>query len=538
VQFSLKLNGIIILSLLLLGICNVNSLNQTQVFSYSIHQNKVSSSDDPWSILWLGPQNENFSAVVGIVGSVFVAGSTSNDATPSSNGRDLILRKYTSEGELAWNHTWLTSHDSVAFGLEATTDALYLAGQTAKDEENDDGLLMKLNFNGNQLWNVSWGSNVTECFNDIAISDGVYVVGYRRNSSINDVDALIVKFDFNGNELWNITWDKDNVDYGSDLAVSTDGVYLVGWTGLEWSGTSKNTFLAKFSPSGVQVWNTTWGGSGVDAGWGVTVSNNSIFVTGETQSFSSGSFSDLTLLKYNNSGSILWNITDSAGFFQYGFDLINSSDSIYVAGKVYVPSIGWRSSLLHFSNDGVLLWKRYWGGAGNCEPTALSQSIDSLYIAGTTFDWLTADSNGFLVKYNSDGSSAPGPIELLDLEDADRDGAFYVSWTAAIDPDGTIAGYELQMAKSPLFSWYNITWTTTQTSFTVTDLTDGLYYFRVRARDNASFYGSWSNVQGINIVIIMTPSINPWLAPIILAIGAGTMFAIIIILVIRRWRIE
>ncbi len=447
-QLKSKINGIIILFLLVLGICSINSLDQAHVFSYSIHQNRASLSNDPWSILWLGPQNENFSAVVGIVGSVFVAGSVRDDAHPSSYGRDVILRKYTSEGELAWNHTWQTSYDSATFGLASATDALYLAGQTTPDDENDDGLLMKLSFNGNQIWNISWGNSATECFTSIAISDYVYVSGYRQNSSTNDVDALIVKFDFDGNELWNITWDKDNVDYGSDLAVSNDGVYLVGWTGSEWSGTSKNTFLAKFSLSGFQVWNTTWGGSGVDAGWGITISNNSIFVTGETESFSSGSFSDLTLLKYNNLGSLLWNVTDSAGFFQSGYDLINSSGSIYVAGKAYVPSIGWRSSLLHFNTDGVLLWKRYWGGAGNCEPAALALSIDDLYIAGTTYDWLTDDSNGFLVKYNSDGSSAPGPIELLDLDDANQDGAFSVSWTGAIDPDGTIAGYELQMAKS------------------------------------------------------------------------------------------
>jgi hypothetical protein len=538
VQFNMKFNGIFILFLLLLGTCCANSLDNTPVLSNSNHLTKMASLSDPFSVLWLGSHDENFSAVAGIVGAVFVAGSIRNEANPPNFGRDIILRKYTSGGELVWNHTWQTSYDAAAFGLVAATDALYIAGQTDKDDENENGLLMKMNFIGNQIWNVSWGNNETECFTGITIGDGVYVSGYRQNSSTKAVDAVLVKFDLNGNELWNVSWDGDNVDYGSDLAVSIDGVYLVGWTSNQWSATSKNTFLTKFSPSGVQVWNTTWGGSGNDAGWGVTLSNKSIYVTGETQSFSSGSYSDLTLLKYNSSGSLLWNITDSAGYYQSGCDLINSSGSIYVAGKLFLPSIGWRSSLLQFDTDGTLIWKRYWGGAGNCDPAALAQSVDGLYIAGATYDWLTDDTNGFLVKYNSDGSSTPGPIELLDLEDANQDGTFTVSWTEAIDPDGTIDGYELQMARSPLFSWYNITWTTTQTTFTVTDRTDGLYYFRVRARDNDSLYGPWSNIQGINITTIMIPSINPWLAPIILAVGASAMIAIIIILVIRRWRIE
>lgn len=523
---------------MLLGICSANSLDHALVFSFSFQQNKLTSLGDPWGILWMGPQDENFSAVAGTVGAVFVAGSTRNDADPSSYGRDVILRKYTSEGELAWNHTWRTSYDEAAFGLAAAMDALYLAGQTVQDDDNENGLLMKLNFNGNPIWNISWGTNTTECFTSIAIGDGVYVSGYRQNSSINDVDAVLTKFDFNGDELWNVTWNGDNVDYGSDVAVADDGVYLVGWTSLQWSGTSHNTFLTKFSPSGVQIWNATWGGSGDDSGWGVTIANKSIFVTGETQSYSSGSFSDIALLKYNSSGSLLWNITDSAGFFQSGYNLINSSDSIYLAGKLFDPSVGWRSSLLHFDINGTLLWKRYWGGAGNCEPAALAHSINGLYIAGTTYDWLTDDPNGFLVKYSFDGSSAPGPIELSDVEDIDQDGTFVVSWTEALDPDGTITGYELQMARSPIFSWYNITWTTTQTTFTVNDRTDGFYYFRVRARDNASLYGPWSNIQGINVTTIMTPSINPWLALIILALGAGIMAVILLVLVIRRWRIE
>ncbi|MFX1562643.1 MAG: hypothetical protein ACFFDP_04990 [Promethearchaeota archaeon] len=538
VQLKLKYTGIFILCTVLLGTSSVNALDNNLVLNFSIQQKELMSPNDPWGVLWMSPQNDYFTALAGIVGAVFVAGETMTHGGPDIYGRDLFLAKYTPEGELVWNHTWPNLFDEATRDLAAATDALYLVGETYQDNENPNGLLMKIDFNGNPVWNVSWGVNATERFTSVAIGDGVYVSGYSYNTSINDVDAVLAKFDFNGNELWNVSWNEDDVDYGADVAVGSNGVYLVGWISSEWSKTPRDAFLAKFSPSGVQIWNTTWGGSESDIGSGVIAVNNSIFVTGGTESYSSGSYYDLTLLKYNNTGSLLWNVTDSAGYSQSGYDLINSSDGIYVAGSLDLPSIRYRSSLHHFDFNGTLLWKRYWGGAGYCKPDALALSIDSLYIAGTTNFWLTDEANGFLVKYNLDGSSAPGPIELQELEDPDHDGTFSASWTEALDPDGTIAGYELQMARSPIFSWYNITWTTTQTTFTVTDRTDGLYYFRVRARDNASLHGPWSNIQGINVTIILMPSINPWLAPIILALGAGIMVTIILVLFIRRWRIE
>ena len=107
---------------------------------------------DPWSILWMQPPNEMFNAVITTPGFVFVGGSTQFPSLSAS--KNVILVKYTIEGEYLWNQTWQTPFDESVNALASDTDALYLAGMTTSNIDGANGLLAKLDFNGNQLWNV------------------------------------------------------------------------------------------------------------------------------------------------------------------------------------------------------------------------------------------------------------------------------------------------------------------------------------------------------------------------------------------------
>jgi len=191
------------ISLLLIGLTTSAYFTGQQPMTI---QTTTFALGDPWSVLWMRPQYDTFTAVSFSTGAVFVAGTTLD--LEDIVYQNIILIKYTTEGEPLWNQTWNTPFDEAAYALATSADALYLAGKTTTGVYGANGLLVKLDFNGHQLWNVSFGNFPSEWFTSLVVGvDGVYVGGIVQRSVPNDSDALIAKFDFNGNELWSETWD-------------------------------------------------------------------------------------------------------------------------------------------------------------------------------------------------------------------------------------------------------------------------------------------------------------------------------------------
>jgi hypothetical protein len=488
----------------------------------------------------MGADIDVFRDVAVVVGAVFAAGYTRH-LFPASPERNVLLVRYTPEGALVWNRTWTASYDEAAYGLTASSDALYLAGVTASSDSDGDGLLMKLDLlTGNVLWNATWGGAGADWFSRVATgTDGIYVVGCTNSYGAGESDALLVKFDFSGNQLWNATWGKEKADSGYGLAVADDAIYVTGQASAAASGKA-NATLIRFSLFGLQVWNATWRAGSQDAGIAVAAADSTIYVTGWARNSSGDDRVTLPLLKFSSAGDLLWNRTFSTGPLSddLGHAIVSLSNSVYVAGDCQEsPAAPVRSGLLCFNPNGTQVWSRTWGGAKDCSANALAAAVDGLYLAGATDSWLVGKGDGTLVKWHYDGAGPPGPVELSVPGDIDHDGTIPVSWSRASDPDGAIAEYELQMNAYPDFEGSGTNWTTASTSFLVESLNDGRYYFRVRARDDAGVYGPWSNTQVVTVTFLPTP-LNPWLAPLTLALGGGLMATIVIILAIARRRSE
>jgi hypothetical protein len=312
----------------------------------------------------------------------------------------------------------------------------------------------------------------------------------------------------------------------------------VGDSGEEWDGSNSSAFLAKYSFSGDQQWNTTWGGEYADLARGVTVFNDDIFVTGSIQNSSASGSKQLFLQKYNSTGSLLWEHFGDTGLNEEGIGIHVTADSIFVGGELKHSISGFQTSLTKFNSTGALAWKRIWGGAGNCQPFGFTASPDGFFFSGTTSEWLTTSTNGFACMFSFDGKSTPGPIAILDIIYLNPYGSFIVPWTIAVDPDGNIADYELQMDTTSLFGRPMITWRVNQTSVAVTNLQIGTYYFRVRAFDNDSTSGPWSDVVSVSVTLVPPTVFNPWLAPAILVLAIFVLLAVFLFVSIRRWRIE
>ena len=259
----------------------------------------------------------------------------------------------------------------------------------------------------NMEWNKTIISNGKSDGRDVFI-DGdnkVYVVGKIFNSTKNAYDIITIKYDNLGNQIWNRTWGGNLDDYGYAIdSDSANNLYIVGQTS-SYGNNSVNICLIKYNNSGNLLWNVTWGSHKNAAAFGVFVGNdNKVYVTGYTESFDF--FGDSILLKYDTSGILEWNKfwggIDSDIANDIAIDLLGN---IFITG--YTSSFGAETSdlfLAKFNNSGELKWNITWGGRFPDSGDSLQiDSKNNILIVGNTQNFGQGSVDIVLLKLNNDG---------------------------------------------------------------------------------------------------------------------------------------
>ena len=149
----------------------------------------------------------------------------------------------------------------------------------------------------------------------------------------------------------------------------------------------------------------TWGGSGGEAAWDIAIdSSNNSYVVGFTNSFGVGDY-DLCLIKFNSSG-IEWNQTFGGIYGEFGRSIVlDSLDNIYITGSSESYGTGGSDIwLLKINSTGGVEWNHTWGGL--YDDFGWSVALDSLnnaYVTGSTNSFGEGGSDMCLVKFNSTG---------------------------------------------------------------------------------------------------------------------------------------
>ncbi|WP_395064513.1 T9SS type A sorting domain-containing protein [Flavobacterium sp.] len=170
-------------------------------------------------------------------------------------------------------------------------------------------------------------------------------------------------------KTWSTYYLTNRSDVGSSIIDSSGNIIVCGtvsikedlsfYTQFTTSGCNQNTpyggnsegFIAKFSPLGNLIWSTYFGGESDDGCAKIIIdSNNDIYVSGVTQSFSNIStagayMSNVTsmftstsfLTKFSSSGNLIWSTYIPGSVFCT--KLINGNQ-IYLAGYTFNPNNG------------------------------------------------------------------------------------------------------------------------------------------------------------------------------------------------------
>jgi len=426
-------------------------------------------------------------------GSCYVTGGTRSSDFPIRNafdstyndGFDAFISKFNVSGFLLWSTFLGGNKTDGGYSIAVTSDgSCYVTGQTGSSDfptlnaynstygGNDDAFLAKFSSSGQLLWSTYLGGSKWDEGHSIAVAgDGsCYVTGNTRSEDFPTknafdstpgglYDGFVAKFSTNGTLLWSSYLGGNAMDGGNSIAVTSDGsCYVTGYTGSsdfptlyafnDTISSTRDSFVAKFTGSGLLLWSTFFGGSGLDYGYDISVAgDDSCYITGYTGSIdfpqknalnsTLGGHSDAFVSKFSFEGSLLWSTFLGGSVTDRGYAIAVTSDgSCYVTGETFssnFPTLNAYNSTLSsgadvfiskFNASGFLLWSTYLGGSevsdkgfgiavtedGSCYVTGRTNSDD--FPTQNAYDYtLGGSSDAFVTKF--DDSPLPIPPRPL-----------------------------------------------------------------------------------------------------------------------------
>ena len=124
---------------------------------------------------------------------------------------------------------------------------------------------------------------------DVDSNDMIYNVGHFGSLVDLNSNITIRKTNSSSNEsIWNKIIDDEYTDRGFGITIdSNDCAIITGSINFSSpSPTGQDIFVAKYDSSGNQLWNNTWGGSGIEDGFDVVVdSDDNVYIVETINSF-------------------------------------------------------------------------------------------------------------------------------------------------------------------------------------------------------------------------------------------------------------
>lgn len=320
-------------------------------------------------------------------GNVYVTG---NSDPAGSAGRELILLKYGPDGTQQWVRTFSGTGYQPDEGRYLALDSMgnpVVVGTAIGLNSDVDWMVLKYSSAGDLLWTDHYGTvNALDTPHALRVdaSDQIFVCGRSV------ADAVVVKYTAGGTRVWVASDGSStaNVDYATELDFDGAGnVYLAGSYGRN-SSTSNVMGLVKFNAAGALQWVRYYSGSsnGNDSPVGMRVdSQGNVFVG--VQSWVPSGNTDVVTLKYSGTGDLLWRSvyqrSSTSSDVPVGLDLDAAGQPWIVA-----QSTGTMRDVtaLKYDGEGNLLWATHYNGPGNNEdfPYDFALRSDALYITGAT----------------------------------------------------------------------------------------------------------------------------------------------------------
>ncbi|MFX0124226.1 MAG: hypothetical protein ACFFAE_11360 [Candidatus Hodarchaeota archaeon] len=281
-----------------------------------------------------------WSAIQTVDGGYALAGDTLSYGAGES---DMWLVKTNAYGQQEWNTPFGGSDKDTGKAVIQTTDGGFvLVGDTRSYGAGESDMwLVKTDTHGNHEWNTTFGGPKRDTGRSIiqTTDGGFALVGYTRSFGAGESDMWLVKTDVHGNHEWNTTFGGPKGDTGWSVIQIADGGYALVGDISSYAAGESDIWLVKTDANGIQEWNKTFGGPGIDAAWSLIQTTDWGFVlAGHTSSYGAGSI-DMWLLKTDARGQHKWSTPFGGTGDDYGYSVIQTADGGFALAG-YTSSYG------------------------------------------------------------------------------------------------------------------------------------------------------------------------------------------------------
>ncbi len=394
--------------------------------------------------------------------------------------------KYSADGAQQWTATYdgTGANDDIVQDIDLTPSGEVLI--TGYSDANATALIqnnivsIKYSNTGTAVWtNIYNGTAARDDESGACIIDAqgnARIAGHTENSQ-SQRDAILLTYDGSGTSTNTAIWngEGDNSDNARELARDNNGnLFVVGYS--VGKDTDRDMFLMKLNSAGDTLWTRsvsgTLFGSDEEANAVALDNTGNIIISGYTKN--SGTGSDITILKYNTGGTLLWTAqyNGNANESDRSYDLTtDASGNIYVTGKTDINAspIITNDELFtaKYSSTGALLWSSVFnGGTGNQRGRFIRVGTSgSVYVCGQSINGTNEDV--LVVNYSASGTVLwsytydAGNAETFEGCALSADESITALCTSAIDP---LSGEGSSIRLFQIAAGGSLTWEQTYTA--------------------------------------------------------------------------
>ena len=228
-------------------------------------------------------------------------------------------------------------------------------------------------------------------------------------SASGNVQFGLVRTDYNGSVQWKKMFGYGALLYPEQVVSTTDGGFLIFGNKKSHLSAGNAGFLLKTDPDGNELWMKSIAGSADDRAAGLIACQNGGYVTCSViDDNGTGQYAGALLVKYNESGAVVWSKQFRGYFDNKPVDLTELPDG----SIAFVSStrITFGDSFNHIlvtkvTSGGTLLWSNSFSRTYDDDPSAIvADGSGNLYITGRTYT-IGSEWDGFLLKVNAQGES-------------------------------------------------------------------------------------------------------------------------------------
>ena len=358
---------------------------------------------------------------------------------------DYIFCKYSAQGEFQWSKTIdYATGDQASHIVYDGLGNIYVAGFVNGSYSTTGGsiCLMKYSVDGDSIWHFVDPNTFTAQVKGISFDSqgNIILAGFELGGGISS-EYVTMKIDPDGNQLWHNTFNNYGPNETNNIysmCVNQNDEIIVTGTCDDAINFYTDLVTIKYAPDGETVWLRQFNGpeNYYDSAASIRCDVNGNIIVAGTVSSQNPAQTDVVLLKYSDTGELLWDqyydYAPAPQSFDYATDLqLDENGNIYLVGSSSYSNAQATNRLLtaKFNSAGDTLWTRRWGPQGDKVPKQLLlDDGDNVYIGGYYYNDGGTGYDGIVLRYTANGS--------LVWEETYNDGAMGEELFNAIALDG------------------------------------------------------------------------------------------------------